>query len=96
MGLFNDILSQWGGTGPGMMWGYGGYGMGWFGGIMMFVFWGVLIVGLVFFIRWLAVPSHGEHRVARGAESAMEILRRRYASGEINKQEFDERRKDLQ
>ena len=36
--------------GPGMM---GSWGMGWFGGIFMIVFWILVIVGLIFMVRWL-------------------------------------------
>ena len=52
---WSDALAQWGNNqgwhmGPGMM---GGMGMGWFGGIFMIVFWILILVGLVFFIKWL-------------------------------------------
>jgi putative membrane protein len=36
--------------GPGMM---GEWGMGWFGGLFALIFWILVIVGLVFLIRWL-------------------------------------------
>jgi putative membrane protein len=96
---FLDILSQWGGgwgMGPGMMGGYGmGYGMGWFGFIMMAVFWIAVIVGIIFLIRWLAVSTRARGREARPEDSALEILKRRYARGEIGKEEFEEKKKDL-
>jgi len=56
----------------------------------MIVFWGLLIAGTVFLIRWFI----GETVIKR-EDSALEILRKRYARGEINKQEFDERKRDL-
>jgi putative membrane protein len=97
MSLFNYILSQWGGwgMGPGTMGGYG-YGMGWFGTIIMIVFWVLVIVGIVFLIRWLAASTRSEGRRSRPEDSALEILKRRYARGEINKEEFEEKRKSLQ
>ncbi len=88
--LARNAFAQWReygwGHGPWMM---GGNGMGWFGGIFMVLFWIVVIVGIVFLIRWLAQSTRG------GAESALEILKRRYAKGEINKKEFEQKKKDL-
>jgi putative membrane protein len=95
MSFLDNVLSQWGGMGPGMMGGYGGmgYGMGWFGGIIMIVFWVLVIVGLVFLIRWLAASTKGEGRVA--GDSPLDIIKRRYARGEINRDEFEEKKRDL-
>jgi len=78
---------------PGMM---DGWGMGWFGGIFMIVLWILVIVGLVFFIKWLVQST----REVPGAKSsptsrALHILEERYARGEIEKQEFQEKKKDL-
>jgi len=87
----------WGGYGygPGMMGGYGmGYG-GWLWGILMIAFWVAVIVGIIFLIRWLAVSARGQERGVPREDDAMEILRRRFASGEINKEEFEEKKKAL-
>lgn len=73
------------GMGPGMM---GGYGFFWM--LMMLVFWVAVIAGIVFLVKWLAAPRGGAH-----ADEAMETLRRRFASGEISREEFEERRKVL-
>jgi putative membrane protein len=73
--------------GPGMMWGW--WGMGW---IFMIILWGLLIVGLIFLIRYLI----GATKTGKGQESALDILKRRYALGEINKEEFEQKKKDLQ
>jgi putative membrane protein len=69
------------------MWGVWGIGMM----LMMLVFWGVVIVGIVFGIRWLA----GQGRDLRSADTALDILRQRYARGDISKEEFDAKRRDL-
>ena len=81
-----------GNEGPGMMnWGYGG---GWFMGIFNIVFWVVLIVAIVYFIKWLSASSkHGGYE--KRGDSALEILRERYAKGEIDKDEFEEKMKAL-
>jgi len=81
------------GMGPGMM--GGGYGMGWIWTIIMFAFWIAVIVGVIFLIRWLAITMRTGGQSARLEDSALEILKRRYARGEINKEEFEEKKKDL-
>jgi putative membrane protein len=92
-----DAFAQWRGhgwgMGPGMMgW---GYGMGWFGMISMALFWIALIVGIVLLIRWLLGSARGRGSGHPAEDSPLEILKRRYARGEINKEEFEEKKKDL-
>ena len=81
------------GMGPGMM---GGWGMGWFGMIFMIVFWILLVVGLVFLIKWLIQTTKGEKDVVRSSSKAIDILKERYARGEINSEEFERIKSDLQ
>ena len=57
---------------------------------MMIVFWGLVIVALVLGIRWL-ITQGKEPR----ADSSLEILKRRYARGEIDKEEFEAMKRDL-
>ncbi len=68
------------------MWGVWGIGVM----LMMLLFWGLVIVGVVLGIRWL-VTQGKETR----SDSALEILRQRYARGEINKEEFEAKKRDL-
>jgi putative membrane protein len=75
-----------------------GYGAGrlapwlsWVGPIAMLVFWALIVTAIAFFIRYLVRSS----RSAAREGSAIEILKARYARGEINKQQFDEMRRDL-
>jgi len=82
---------DWGSFGPGMM-GWGWWGFGW---IFMIVFWGLGIVGLIFLIKWLASLSRARTTYEKTNDSALEILRQRYAKGEINKEEFDQKKRDL-
>jgi putative membrane protein len=79
------------GMGPDMM-GWGWWGMGW---IFMIIFWGLVIVGLVFLIKWLAGLSRSRAPFDKPHDSALEILKQRYAKGEINKDEFEEKKRDL-
>jgi putative membrane protein len=95
--ILNEVAAQWRGYdwghGPGMM-GWGS-GMGWFGGIIMVIFWIAVIVGIVLLIRWLIISTRTTSHGMSSGESALEILKRRYARGEIDKQEFEEKKKDL-
>ena len=65
---------------------------GWGVGMMfiMLIFWAFVIVALIFGSRWFM--AHGP--CAR-SDAALEILRQRYARGEIEKDEFDAKRKAL-
>ena len=71
-----------------MWWMGGAWGIGMM--FMMFLFWALIIAAVVLGIRWLA----GQGRESR-PDSALEILRQRYARGEIDKEEFESRKKDL-
>jgi len=63
-----------------MMWS-GGHGL--FGGLMMVVFWG-LIIGLIV----LGVRRFSGRSGASSQLSALDILKERYARGEINDEEY--------
>lgn len=78
-------------------WGWGMHPMTWMWGtwgvfmlLMMFLFWGLVIAGIVVGVRWLA-RAGGDSRV----DTALDILRQRYARGEINKEEFEAKKRDL-
>jgi putative membrane protein len=64
----------------------------WFLGPLMMVFWIAIMVGAaVLILRWLGVSGAGPRR--RDADAnAIGILRERFAKGEIDKAEFEERR----
>ena len=77
-------------------WMMGDWGMGWFGMIFMIIFWGLIIVGLVLLIRWLIQNTGGKaHSGISTGSKAMDILKERYARGEINLDEFESMKKDI-
>lgn len=68
-----------------------GYGPGLFGGgIISLIFWILVIVGIVLLVKWLA-GSHG----GKSENKPLDILKERYAKGEISKEEFEAKKKDL-
>lgn len=84
--------SQGYGMWPGMMgW---GCGIGWPWPIMMFVFWIAVIVGVVFIVRRFALPQN-RGRGGSSEESALDILKKRYAKGEISREEYEKIKKDI-
>ena len=86
-----DAFAEWHGYGWGPCSGMMGWGC--FGGIMMGIIWIGAIIVIVLLIRRLLASRHVGG--SKGEESALDILRKRYARGEINKEEFEEKKKDL-
>jgi len=83
--LFKNVLGK-------NMMGYG-YGMPFGGGLgflfMIFV-WLILIVSTVGVVRWVFGGSRWQED-----GSALELLKKRYAKGEIDRKEFEEKKRDL-
>jgi len=66
---------------PGMMGGYAGMGWGMLaGGVMMVAFWALAIAGAVLLVRWLTGPE----------PSATDLVRKRYAAGDITREQYDQ------
>lgn len=68
--------------------------MGWFGGAGMWLFWIFILVLAVLAVRWLA-SSGGSSRQPTADESPEEILKKRYARGELSRQEYERHLDDL-
>ena len=83
--------SSWG-MGHGMM---GNWGMGGFGMVFMMIFWVLAIVGVVFLVRWLIQTAGSGKAAGQRGSGAVEILKARYARGEINKAEFESMKRDI-
>ena len=85
-------LGGWGVMGPGMM---GGFGWGWFMPVLPVLF-GLLVIWTI------ASLAHGADRRSitesgsNRSDSALEVLKMRYARGEIGKREYEEKKKDLE
>ena len=87
------------GPGYGMMngWGYGGYG-GYGFGVLHMVFWVVILIGVIAGIVWLvrSMASAGAHGALPSRRSAgLDVLEERYARGEINRDEYLQKKRDI-
>lgn len=80
---------------------YGNHGADGFGWLFMFIMMALLFLGVVAVVRYIthnggtATSQGTRHSSASSANSAVTILEERYAKGDIDKLEFDEKRKDL-
>jgi len=66
-------------------WGHGPF---WGGGFFMIIFWICVIFVIVFALKNM---FKGEHK----PETALDILKKRYAAGEISKEEFEQMKKNI-
>ena len=63
-----------------------------FGWPLMFIWWALVIIAIIALVRWqIQKPEKENHRGGR----AVEILKERYAKGEITKEEFESKKQDL-
>ena len=70
-----------------------GWGILWM--FMMTAFWFLVLLGLALLVRWLWRAGSRIVALQPPEESAMEILKKRYARGEIGKEEFEAKKRDL-
>lgn len=77
-----------------MMWGYDGYGFGGGMGIGMLLFWGLIIFAVVMLARGFGGGAGASQPRLRD-KTPLDILGERYARGEIDRAEFEQKRSDL-
>ena len=80
--------------GPGMMtWGSSGYGLRWipmlFGGILSVIFVGLIVLGAYYLFS-------GRSPFEKGGDRSVEILKERFAKGEITEEQFRKMKEELQ
>ena len=87
--LVFGLISGWQYGGWGMM---GGFGWMWLMPVLWIVFLGFIIWAIV---AWVRRSGESGGSGSSHPDSALEVLKRRYARGEINKEEYEEKKKDL-
>ncbi len=78
---------------PGWVMSGWGMGYGFFGWLMMFLFWILIIAAVVLGVRWFI--DQGKLQGSSVEETPLDILKKRYASGEIDKEEFEAMKREL-
>ena len=66
---------------------------GFMGAEFMWIFWIALIVSIIFLLKWIVQQGKQIESSANG--NPINILKRRYARGEIDKEEYEQKKKDL-
>ena len=77
----------------GHMWDGGGWGHFIFGPLMMILFLAVIVAIVVLLVRWIGGTGGGGAQ--RTGAPARDLLDERYAKGEIDRDEYLQRKKDL-
>lgn len=71
--------------------GSGWMGPGW---IVMIIFWVLVIAGAIALVRWFGMRDRDSGNTGR--RSPLELLQERYARGEIEREEYEQKRRDLE
>lgn len=73
-----------------MHWLDGHWGWGW--GMGMILIWILIIAGIIVLVKWIS----GQKSSSLPEDSALDIIKRRYARGEISREDFERMKKDLE
>ncbi len=68
------------------------WGDHWMLGGFMWVFCIAVLVVLFFLIKWIVQQKPGDQKPE---ESILDVLKKRYAKGEIDKEEFEQKKRDI-
>ena len=69
-----------------------GYGFSWIGGIVMMIIWVLTLAAIVWGVVYFA---RNAGQTPPRSETPLDVLKRRFATGEINKEQFEEMRRTL-
>jgi len=75
-------MGSFGGWGPGVGW------------VFMILFWALIILGIIAIVKWLTGTTSGTGSLP--PKSARQILDERYARGEIDQEEYEQKKRDLE
>lgn len=93
--LGGGMMYGWGGMGPGMM-GWGGYGFNPLGWIVMLLFWALIIGGIALLAVWFFRGATPSVMGPTAPSQSLEILKERYARGEITREQYEEMRRAIE
>ena len=79
---------------PNMMGGFFGGGLCWIGMIFGFIFFVAIVIGVILLIVWL-VRRPGYSVTEKTSTHSLEILKERYAKGELSKEQYENMKKEL-
>ena len=79
---------------PNMMGGFFGGGLGWIGMIFGFIFFVAIVIGVILLIIWL-VRRPGYNITDKTSTHSLDILKERYAKGELTKEQYENMKKEL-
>jgi len=77
-----------------MMGGFFGGGLGWIGMIFCLIFFVAIVIGIILLIVWL-VRRTGYNITDKTSMHSLEILKERYAKGELTKEQYENMKKEL-
>lgn len=86
------MMGRYGDWGYGQMMGYG-FGFGW---ILTIIIWVLIIWAIIAFVRAASGKCSSDWHMQEKENTALKILNERYAKGEINKEEFEQKKKDIE